>query len=270
MPSLDADRFADAAAEAARRGGAVVAEAARRSRPVRVDEKSSRDFVTEIDRAAERAIKEFLEGSFPDHAILAEETPGERSAPPGYQWVVDPLDGTTNFIHRFPVFAVSVGLRLDGSMVAGAVYDVMRGELFRAERGRGTTLDGEPVRVSDALSLEHALLATGFPFREHARTSAYVEVFENLMRATAGVRRPGAASLDLAYVACGRVDGFWEAGLAPWDVAAGSLLVEEAGGVVSDFHGGDRHVDGGDIVASTPALHDSLLDAMDPLRPDRS
>jgi myo-inositol-1(or 4)-monophosphatase len=262
----DLDRFADAAVEATRRGAAVIREAAERSAPLRVDEKSARDFVTEVDRASEGVILEYLRGTFPGHDVLAEESAEDAGAPAGYQWVVDPLDGTTNFIHGFPVYAVSVGLRLDGEVVAGAVLDATRGETFRAARGCGATLDGQPIQVTSLANLESALLATGFPFREHARTGAYLATLETLMRATAGIRRAGSAALDLAYLACGRVDGFWEVGLSPWDLAAGTLLIEEAGGVVTDLHGGRRFLETGDSVAAGPGLHAALLDAVHPLR----
>jgi myo-inositol-1(or 4)-monophosphatase len=258
-------RFAEAAEEAAQRGGTLVLEASRSAAPLRVDEKSSRDFVTEVDRASEAAILDYLSEAFPDHGVLAEESAGEREAPAGYQWVVDPLDGTTNFIHGFPVYGVSVGLRRDGAVVAGAVYDPNRDEMFRAFRGGGASLNGRRVEVTALDSLERSLVVTGFPFREHARTSAYVETLEGLMRATSGLRRPGAACLDLASVACGRMDAFFEAGLSPWDLAAGILVVEEAGGIVTDLHGGSSVLETGDVVAAGPALHPALLEAMGPL-----
>jgi myo-inositol-1(or 4)-monophosphatase len=260
------ERLADAAVEAARRGGEIVRAAARQAAPLRIDEKSAKDFVTEVDTASEKTILEYLAETFPEHGVLAEESATGWEAPRGYQWVVDPLDGTTNFIHGFPVYGVSVGLRLDGRVVAGAVYDPSREEMFRAARGRGATLDGKPLRASEASSMEAALLVTGFPFREHGRTSAYVETLEALMRATSGIRRPGAASLDMASVACGRMDGFFEVGLSPWDLAAGLLLVEEAGGVVTDLFGEPRVLETGDVVAAGPALHPALLAAMEPLR----
>lgn len=258
-------RFAEVAEEAARRGGALVLAASRSAAPLRIDEKSSRDFVTEVDRASEAAILEYLGRTFPDHGVLAEESAHERGAPEGYQWVVDPLDGTTNFIHGFPVYGISVGLRLGGSVVAGAVFDPNREEMFRAHRGGGATLNGESIATTSVDSLERSLVVTGFPFREHGRTSAYVETLEGLMRSTSGLRRPGAACLDLASVACGRMDGFFEAGLSPWDLAAGTLLVEEAGGVVTDLHGGGRVLETGDVVAAGASFHPLLLEAMAPL-----
>jgi myo-inositol-1(or 4)-monophosphatase len=258
-------RFAEAAEEAARRGGALVLEASRSAAPLRIDEKSSRDFVTEVDRASEAAILDYLGEAFPDHGVLAEESAREWEAPAGYQWVVDPLDGTTNFIHGFPVYGISVGLRLDGSVVAGAVFDPNREEMFLAHRGGGAALNGRSISATEVDSLERSLVVTGFPFREHGRTSAYVETLEGLMRSTSGLRRPGAACLDLASVACGRMDGFFEAGLSPWDLAAGILLVEEAGGVVTDLHGGSRVLETGDVVAAGRAFHSLLLEAMAPL-----
>jgi myo-inositol-1(or 4)-monophosphatase len=178
----------------------------------------------------------------------------------GHRWVIDPLDGTTNFIHGVPVFAVSVAVEDADGVQAGAIHDPVRGETFHARRNGGARLDGEPIRVSEVPGTRGALVATGFPFRELSRLDRYLVAFERFVHTTAGLRRGGSAAIDLAWTACGRYDGFWEAGLSRWDVAAGSLLVEEAGGIVTDLAGGDTYLASGDIVAAGPGLHAKLVE----------
>jgi myo-inositol-1(or 4)-monophosphatase len=251
---------------AARRAGDVIIRSLDRVGALVVSEKGRNDFVSEVDRAAEQVVIAAIHKAYPTHGILAEES----GAQPGddYTWVIDPLDGTTNFLHGFPQFAVSVACRHRGRAEVAVVLDPTRGELFTAERGAGTILDGRRLRVSQRLGLEGALIGTGFPYRENSKwLKPYLAMLERVMDATAGVRRPGAASLDLAYVAAGRLDGFWEAGLSPWDTAAGNLLIVEAGGRVGDFTGGEYR-DGGNLLAGTPRVFTALAETFAPLLDD--
>ena len=225
---------------------------------IEVTEKSRNDFVSEVDRRAELIIIDTLRKAYPDHAILAEESGAQEGD--DYQWIIDPLDGTTNFLHGFPQFAVSVALKHKGILDQGIVYDPLRQELFTASRGDGAHLDGRRIRVARSNSLEGALIGTGFPFRSLDRLDNYIEVFRELTAVTAGIRRPGAASLDLAYVASGRLDGFWEYGLEQWDIAAGAMLIREAGGFISDMDSGSPWTDGANVVAGNLAVHDRLLE----------
>ncbi len=250
--------FERVACEAARDAGGYLAERFR-SAGVQVRRKGLNDFVTECDHEAEARVKRILSARYPDHAILAEEgSPDAGRAP--YRWIVDPLDGTTNFIHGVPTFAVSIGMEDPDGLAAAAIYEPVRDELFHGRRGGGAFLNGRPVRCSKPPADNESLIATGFPFRELSRLDAYLRTFEDFVRTTAGIRRAGSAAIDLAYVACGRYDGFWEIGLSAWDVAAGTLLVREAGGVVTDVTGGDRAVTTGDIVAAGPELHGKMLE----------
>jgi len=223
-----------------------------------VREKGRNDFVTTVDRRAEEAIVRLIRGRFPDHAVIAGESPPSGGSS-GYRWYIDPLDGTTNFIHGYPLFCVSIGLADPQGMRAGVVYDPLRNEMFTATRGGGAWLNGEPIRVSPTEKLSQALLVTGFPYRSLNRLDAYLASFRSLILGSSGIRRDGSAALDLAYVACGRYDGFWEMSLSPWDVAAGGLIVREAGGVVTDFLGREDYLTSGDIVAATPNVHPAML-----------
>jgi myo-inositol-1(or 4)-monophosphatase len=229
---------------------------------LQVERKGAFDYVTDVDRASEDIIVAAIRDYFPDHAILAEE----RSAghlPSGLTWVVDPLDGTTNFIHGFPFIAISVAVMLHRQVLLGWVYDPLRQEMFAARRGQGAFCNGKPIRVRTAAALPDALVATGFPSRNRQLLKPYLVVLENVLRTVSGVRRAGAAALDLAYLACARVDGFWEIALKPWDIAAGSLMVQEAGGMVSDFRGQDAFLKNGHIVAGTPITYPFLLDEVE-------
>lgn len=222
-----------------------------------VEEKQRFDFVTDVDLLSQAAVLEVIASRHPEHAVLAEEQAGDYPPPAaraGVLWVVDPLDGTTNFIHGIPHVAVSVGVLQDGQALAGVVRDVTRGEEFHAVRGGGAWLGQRRLAVSPRLDPASSLLLTGFPFRDKARLPRYLELFRELFEQVAGVRRAGAAALDLAYVAAGRAEGFWEMGLKPWDMAAGLLLVQEAGGLVSDFDGGGQSLWRGDVVAAAPAM----------------
>jgi myo-inositol-1(or 4)-monophosphatase len=250
--------FETSAVEAALAGGEVLERRFREPAALRVETKGRHDYVTEVDREAEAAVVGALRRLHPAHGILAEEG---SSAPArgGWRWIVDPLDGTTNFIHGVATFAVSVALEGPEGLVAGVVHDPMRAETFHAARGQGAKLNGVPIRCGAPASLDAALIATGFPFREMSRLPAYLAAFEKFVRGTSGLRRAGSASLDLAYTACGRYDGFWEIGLSPWDIAAGALLVVEAGGRVCDAGGGRRFLEQGSIVASGPTIHDAMV-----------
>lgn len=247
-----------AACEAARLGGEVLLRRFRSKEVLHVEEKGLHDFVTEVNREAEAAVTGYLRRRFPDHAILAEETFSEAHVPE-HRWVVDPLDGTTNFIHGLGIFSVSVAVEDRKGLVAGAVHDPIHDETFHACRGGGAKRNGTPVACSAPTGLETSLLATGFPFREMRRVEGYMKALEAFVRTAAGLRRAGSAALDLAYVACGRYDGFWEVGLSRWDMAAGVLLVLESGGTVSDVTGGATHLDTGDIVASGKGIHPAMV-----------
>jgi myo-inositol-1(or 4)-monophosphatase len=246
------------AVRAARRAGEVITRSLERVDTLSVDAKGPADFVTEVDRRAERAIMEIIHRSYPQHGFLAEES-GSHGGD-DFLWIIDPLDGTTNFLHGFPVFSVSIALAVRGRLEVGVVYDPMRQELFTAVNGRGAALDDRRIRVSRRQHLRDALLGTGFPYRDMEHLDDFLGMFRALLPRTAGIRRPGSAALDLAYVACGRLDGFWEIGLKPWDMAAGALLVQEAGGLVQDFSGGGDYLDTGDVIASNSRLGRPLLD----------
>ena len=245
------------AKEAARRAGDVLLRNFGRA-SLTVESKAANDFVTEVDREAEDVIRGFLHEELPDHAFLLEEG-GAIGAGSDWEWVVDPLDGTTNYIHRYPFFSVSLGLRHKGETVLGVIYDPLRHEMFSAEKGEGATLNGVPIAVGKTERLAQGFLCTGFPFRSREWLDAYLACFREMFLASSGMRRDGSAALDLAYVAAGRFDAFWELGLKPWDMAAGALLVREAGGRTSDFHGGDDFFHGGDIVASNGRIHEEIL-----------
>jgi myo-inositol-1(or 4)-monophosphatase len=222
-----------------------------------VEMKGRNDYVSEADRAAEREVIDTVHKHYPDHAILAEES--GASGDSDTLWIIDPLDGTTNFLHGFPVFAVSIGVQVNGRMEHGVVYDPMRQELFTTSRGAGAQLDGRRIRVSGQSKLERALIGTGFPFR-HAdcEMEPYLKMLGKIIRNTSGVRRPGAAALDLCYVAAGRLDGFWEAGLSAWDLAAGGLIIREAGGIISGLDGSENYLETGHVLAGTPKVYAGL------------
>jgi myo-inositol-1(or 4)-monophosphatase len=250
-------QFLGVAVEIARQAGSILMPYFHRR--VAVEYKGDVDLVTEADRASEAFILGRLCAYFPDHAIVAEEGGGHESASP-YRWYVDPLDGTTNFAHGFPIFAVSIALEREGESVVGVIYDPTRDEMFAAEKGAGAFLNGEAIRVSRVERLEEALVTTGFPSKKRHQ-NPNIHYYHQMNMQTHGVRRPGSAALDLAYVAAGRMDGFWEFHLQPWDLAAGRLLVEEAGGMVTDAAGQVHRLDSPGILASNRVLHDQLLRA---------
>ncbi len=226
--------------------------------------KGKSDWVTRIDHASEDAIIRVLAKAFPNHSMKAEESSPEAKASP-YQWLIDPLDGTVNYIHSFPFFGVSIALMKEGVLEVGAVYDPCRQELFTARRGRGAWLNGRRIRVSRHPGLRESLLATGFPFRARENLDLYLKSFRRVFLETGSIRRAGSAAIDLAYTACGRFDGFWEMALSSWDMAAGALLIQEAGGKVSDFLGKQTYLETGHITAGNPAVHPRLVRILRPI-----
>ncbi|WP_455366307.1 inositol monophosphatase family protein [Kaarinaea lacus] len=255
------------AVRAARNAGNIIVRALEHIDRLNVQSKSENDFVTEVDKAAEQEIIRTIRKAYPNHGILAEES-GKQSGDE-FVWIIDPLDGTTNYVHGFPQFAVSIALKHKKVLDQAVVYDPLRQELFTASRGRGAQLNDRRIRVTSRAGLKGALLGTGFPFKQQQYLDAYLAMFKELFPMTAGIRRAGAASLDLAYVAAGRLDGFWEIGLQPWDMAAGALLIEEAGGFVSDFSGQNQFLETGNLVAANPKLLKPILEKIQPhLPPD--
>ncbi|MBK5970818.1 MULTISPECIES: inositol monophosphatase family protein [Thiorhodovibrio] len=261
------DPMLNIAVRAARSAARIIMRSFHRRDELTVTTKEPNDFVSEVDRAAEAAIIQEIHGKFPQHAILAEES-GQHSGNE-YEWIIDPLDGTTNYLHGFPQFAISIGLRHRGLMQQAVVYDPLREELFTASRGRGALLNDRRLRVTSRRDLRGALLGTGVPFREDGKLELFLDSLRVMVPGTAGVRRPGSAALDFAYVAAGRLDGFWEFGLSPWDFAAGALLVVEAGGTVTDMAGGDRFFDTGNAVAGNLRVHQEMLERLKPLLGER-
>jgi myo-inositol-1(or 4)-monophosphatase len=250
------------AVKAARRAGSIINRASFDLDKLTIKRKDHNDFVSEVDHAAEEAIIRTIREAYPDHAFLAEE--GGASGQSDSVWVIDPLDGTTNFLHGFPQYCVSIAMLNKGVLMHGVIYDPTRNELFTATKGAGAFLNERRIRVSKRTQMNEALIGTGFPFRQMEHIDEYLQGFKTVAQMTAGIRRPGAAALDLAYVACARYDGFWEMGLSQWDMAAGALLVKEAGGLVTDFDGGDEYLDKGRIVAGTPKVFTHLLKAVAP------
>jgi myo-inositol-1(or 4)-monophosphatase len=255
------------AVKAARRAGNVINRGARDLDVLTVKTKGPKDFVSEVDHAAEAAIVQTLHAAYPDHAILAEEGTAKGSnAEAEHLWIIDPLDGTTNFLHGFPQYCVSIALQHRGHITQGVIYDPVRNDLFTATRGRGAFLNDRRIRVSRRQHLREALIGTGFPFRRGNNLDLYVQMMRSMMVETAGIRRPGAAALDLAYVAAGYYDGFWEVGLNPWDVAAGSLLIVEAGGLVGDLGGDEDYLYGGQIIGGNPRIFAQMVKLLSPFK----
>jgi myo-inositol-1(or 4)-monophosphatase len=245
------------AIRAARRAGTIVTRGQQRLHELKVERKGRNDLVSQIDRDAEAAIVEILRKAYPDHALLAEESGGHGDS--DYLWLIDPLDGTLNYVHGYPQFAISIALQVKGRLDQAVVFDPMRDELFTASRGAGAQLNGQRLRVTRCAQLSNALLATGFPVRDRDTLARFLPGFGEMLASCADVRRAGAAALDLAHVACGRLDGYWEFGLEAWDIAAGCLLVQEAGGLVGDSRGGESHLASGDVVAANPKLYRQML-----------
>jgi myo-inositol-1(or 4)-monophosphatase len=254
------------AIKAARRGAAVINRASFDLDRVKVTEKGHNDFVTEVDQAAEQAIIEILLNAYPDHAILAEESGASANLHDDAEnvWIIDPLDGTTNFIHGFPQYCVSIALQQRGQITQAVVYDPTRNDLFTATKGAGAYLNEKRIRVSKRDKVADALIGTGFPFRDMKMLDEYVKMFKIMVQNSSGLRRPGSAALDLAYVAAGRLDGFFEKGLKPWDIAAGSLLITESGGIVGTFAGDSDYMYKGDVIAGCPKVFAQMIALLSP------
>lgn len=247
------------AIRAARAAGDVIIKYIERIKDMPITQKGRNDFVTEVDQQAEEIIIETLLKSYPQHAILAEESgqKGEDDNP--YLWIIDPLDGTTNYIHGFPSYVVSIALQSLGRMQHAVIYDPIQQELFTASRGTGAMLNNKRIRVSNQKQLQHSLLATGVPVRSQKCLPTYLATCKKLLPMIGDIRCTGSAALNLAYTACGRLDGFWEIGLKPWDIAAGALLIEETGGLISDLNGEDTYLKSGDIIAANPNIHGQMI-----------
>ena len=258
------DPMLNIAVRAARAAGEIIVRSMDRVDLLNITTKSRNDFVSEVDRQAEYEIANILQRAYPSHAIMGEEHGEQGVAGSDYVWVIDPLDGTTNFLHGFHQFAVSIALFHRGKVDRGVVYDPVKQELFTAQRGAGATLNNRRLRVTKQNGLSGALLGTGIPFKDQSYIDPYLGMLKSLLKDAAGIRRAGSAALDLAYVAAGRFDGFWEIGLEKWDMAAGVLLIQEAGGIVSDLEGGDRYFETGAIVCANPKLHAPMLELIQP------
>jgi len=254
------------ATAAALKAGKLISHQTQRLDQINIEQKEANDFVSDVDRAAEAEIVNALKRAYPDHGIIGEE--GSSINPDAdYQWIIDPLDGTTNFLYGVPHFAVSIALKYRGRLEQAVIYDPIKDELFTAGRGEGSRLNNRRIRVGQRRSMTGALLSTGIPFREgsEAQLDTYLGTLKALIPGTAGIRRPGAAALDLAYVAAGRFDGFWEFGLKPWDMAAGILLIQEAGGLVGDMQGGNTHMETGNLVAGSPKVFKEMVQRIHPV-----
>jgi myo-inositol-1(or 4)-monophosphatase len=257
---MGGSEFLETAVEAARRAGKVLQRNLGTLSESDVGNKQASDFVTRVDRESEEVIVSAIREKFPSHTFLAEESLRDSDA--GHRWIIDPLDGTTNYIHQYPVFSVSIALEIEGDVALGVVLDPLRSELFHAERGGGAFLNGKPISVSQIDKPESSLIATGFPFRSKQMIDRYLEVFKKVFLMSGDLRRAGSAALDLANLGAGRCEGFFELDLSAWDIAAGSVIIKEAGGVVTDFSGGGDYLETGNIVAGTPAVHERLLKAV--------
>ena len=245
------------AVSAARAAGQVILRNMNRLPDIKIHSKGTNDFVSEVDYQAEKSILSIIQKAYPSHAILAEESgqhPGDEC-----EWIIDPLDGTTNFLHGVPQFCVSIAMREKNKLQLGVVYDPLKEELFCAARGEGATLNNRRIRVSTQRELTSSLIGTGLPYRDNQELEVYLATLRALLARTSGIRRAGSAALDLAYVAAGRFDGFWEFGLNTWDIAAGVLLIQEAGGLVSDLEGGHTHMETGNVVAANPQLYKNFI-----------
>jgi myo-inositol-1(or 4)-monophosphatase len=251
------------AVKAARRAGSIITRASQDLGALTVRNKKHNDYVSEVDHAAEQAIIETLLEAYPNHAILGEES-GASENTSEYLWIIDPLDGTTNFLHGFPQYCVSIALQHRGVLEQAVIYDPNRNDLYTATKGRGAFLNDRRIRVGKRDKLQECLIGTGLPFRDFTHVDAYLGMFKDMMQKTSGLRRPGSAALDLAYVASGWYDGFWEIGLSKWDIAAGALLVQEAGGLVADFEGNESWLETGNIVAGNPKIFGQLVQVLSP------
>ncbi|MBN1351026.1 inositol monophosphatase [candidate division KSB1 bacterium] len=259
MHNKELDIYLRSAIKAAKESGQFLLENLGKIRLDEVNSKRTFDFVTHIDLESEESIIRCIREEYPDHAILAEET-GEKAAPGAYTWIIDPLDGTTNYIHENPVFSVSIALKYNDELLLGVVFDPNRNELFHAIKNEGAFLNQNKISVSKIDDMSKALIATGFPFRRKDLIEQYLNSFAEIFKLCAGIRRAGSAALDLCYVGCGRLDGFWEIGLSIWDICAGVLIIKEAGGAVSDFLGGNDFWGSGNIVAGNQIIFENISD----------
>jgi myo-inositol-1(or 4)-monophosphatase len=259
MNNPDQSQFLGTAFRAAMLAGDYIIKSLGNISKSDIDIKQTSDFVTIVDRESENIIINTIKSVFPDHHFLAEES-ADKSTTGQYRWIIDPLDGTTNFIHQYPFFSVSIALEYEGEVTLGLVYDPLREEIYTAQKECGAYLNGTSFRVSSTTELSGCLISTGFPFRKKEIIDDYLKLFKNILYKVSDIRRAGSAAIDLAHIACGRCDGFFEVGLSPWDIAAGSLIIREAGGVVTDFSGGGDYLLTGNIVAGTPIIHPILLD----------
>jgi myo-inositol-1(or 4)-monophosphatase len=250
--------FLNTAIKAARLAGQVILDNLGRISKKEIGLKQAADFVTHVDRKSEQIIINTIKEKFPHHFFLAEESVKEAETDK-YRWIIDPLDGTTNYIHQYPVFSVSIALEYKREIILGVIFNPLKDELFTAEKGRGAFLNGHTIKVSDVDAFGNSLITTGFPFRSKGFIDMYLKLFKNVFHKVSDLRRAGSAALDLAYLACGRCEGFFEIGLSPWDIAAGDILIKEAGGVITDFGGGHDHLLTGNVVAGNPAIHEKLL-----------
>lgn len=263
MASPNLHPMINVAVKAARTAGSIINRAALDVEAVRISQKQVNDFVTEVDQAAEAAIIETLLAAYPGHGIWAEESGREHGAKDSeFVWIIDPLDGTTNFIHGFPVYCVSIALAVKGKIEQAVIYDPSRNDLFTATKGRGAFLNDRRIRVSKRVRLQESLISTGFPFRPGDDFNTYLSMMGDMMKLTTGLRRPGSAALDLAYVAAGYTDGFFESGLQPWDVAAGSLMVTEAGGLVGNFSGDSDFLEQKECMAANPRVYGQMVSTL--------
>ena len=245
------------AVKAARRAGSIITRASEDIGSLTINDKGFNDFVSEVDLASEKEIIRVLKTAYPNHAFLGEESGLTHQA--DNIWIIDPLDGTTNFLHGFPQYCISIALEQKGEITQAVIYDPNRNDLFTATKGQGAYLNQRRIRVSNKSKLKDSLLGTGFPFKDFQHLPVYLKIFEEVVRGTSGIRRPGSAALDLAYVAAGWFDGFFEINLSKWDIAAGGLLVTEAGGIVSDFSEKEGWIESGNIVATTPKIYEPLI-----------
>ncbi len=250
--------YLNIAITAARKAGDYIMHSSENLDRIYTEEKQAHDYVTDVDRTAEKIIIDTILQAYPQHSILAEES-GELTQADDTQWIIDPLDGTTNFIHGFPHYAVSIGVRQGRKIEHGVIYDPVRNDLFTASRGQGAQLNNRRMRVSQQNNMDHALLGTGFPFRCEALIEPYMKGFQKVIPRVSGIRRAGSAALDMAYVAAGHLDAYWEMGLNIWDIAAGVVLIREAGGFISDLQGGESHLETGDILVGNPKIFKQLL-----------
>ena len=248
------------AIRAARRAGTIVSRAQNRLYDLKIELKGHNDYVTQTDVEAEAAIIEVLSEAYPSHSIVAEESGSSGAS--DFKWIIDPIDGTLNFIHGFPSYAISIALQVKGRLEQAVIYDPTRDEMYTASRGAGAQLNGQRIRVSPRIELDSSILGTGFPVRNKNKLPSYLLGFTTLLNKSADIRRTGSAALDLAYVACGRLDGYWEFELHEWDIAAGALLVQESGGLIGDPEGGETHMQTGNVVAANPKIFRQILAAL--------